>query len=334
MELATSDKVAERTTVPAEWDRQAALWVGWPSHPDLWPGHLEPARKEIARMVHAVAEGQAVKLVAMGREACESAKKLLGSDVKLYDLPFGDIWFRDTGPVFTKCGYALRFRNNGWGGKYIFPHDDTIGDAIAREAGFDIICHDYILEGGALEHNGDGVVLTTRQCILNSNRNGWDRHQAQEVLMRDFSAKRIVWLDEGLQNDHTDGHIDNLARFAGTNTVVCQTAFGADDPNRQLFDRSEQALRAAGFVVHTVPSPGLVRDKEGTIAPASHMNFVIANQVVVVPTYNTKSADEAIGRLADLFPGRRVVGAPSMALLSGGGSFHCISQQEPVRSAL
>ena len=334
MILPASNEVTEEITVPAEWDAQAALWVGWPSHPDLWPGQLEPARKEIARMVHAVADGQPVKLVAMGRKACNSAKNLLGSDVELYDLPFGDIWFRDTGPIFTKCGRALRFRNNGWGGKYIFPHDDTIGNAIANEAGFEIVYHDYVLEGGALEHNGQGIVLTTQQCVLNANRNGWDKDQAQKILMRDFSAERIVWLTEGLQNDHTDGHIDNLARFAGSGVIVCQADWGNDDPNKALFEQAEQDLRAAGFIVHTIPSPGLVCDEGGNGVPASHMNFVIANEVVVVPTYDTRSADEAIGRLADLFPGRRVIGAPSTALLSGGGSFHCITQQEPVRSRL
>lgn len=328
------DKVTKRTTVSAEWDMQAARWVGWPSHPDLWLRQLESARKEIASMIHAVAEGQVVKLAAMGREACESAKKLLGSDVELYDLPFGDIWFRDTGPIFMKCGTALRFRNNGWGGKYIFPHDDTIGSAIASKAGFDTIFHDYVLEGGALDHNGQGTILTTRQCILNSNRNGWDEYEAQNILMKDFSAERIVWLNEGLQNDHTDGHVDNLARFAGSNVVVCQTAFGDDDPNKQLFERSEQTLRAEGFIVYTIPSPGNVRDELGTIIPASHMNFVIANKVVVVPTYNNRSAAEAIDRLADLFSGRRVIGLPSIALLSGGGSFHCITQQEPARTDL
>lgn len=332
MALSDSNKAKQKITVPAEWDMQAALWVGWPSHPDLWPGHLEPARKEIARMVHAVADGQSVKLVAMGRKAIESAKNLLGSDVELYDLPFGDIWFRDVGPIFTKCGIALRFRNNGWGGKYIFPHDDTIGDAIAREAGFDSMYHDYVLEGGALDHNGQGTVLSTQQCVLNSNRNGWDKDQAEKILMRDFSAKKIVWLNEGLRGDHTDGHVDNLARFTGADVVVCQTAFGNYDPNKASFIRTEHDLRNAGFTVHTIPSPGLVRDQEGNIVPASHMNFIIANETVVVPVYNTKSADEAVERLAELFPGRRVIGAPSTALLSGGGSFHCITQQEPAKN--
>ena len=334
MILPNSNEVTREIIVPAEWDMQAALWIGWPSHPDLWPGQIEPARREIARMVHAVADGQSVKLIAMGRKACSSAKNLLGSNVELYDLPFGDIWFRDTGPIFTKCGKALRFRNNGWGGKYIFPHDDTIGDAIAREAGFESIYHDYILEGGALEHNGQGIVLTTQQCVLNANRNGWEKDQAQKILMRDFSTERIVWLPEGLQSDHTDGHIDNLARFAGADVIVCQAALDDDDPNKALFEQTARDLRAAGFTVHTIPSPGLVYDAEGNRAPASHMNFIIANEVVVVPTYDTRSADEAVGRLADLFPGRKVIGAPSMALLSGGGSFHCITQQEPVRSEL
>lgn len=318
--------------VPAEWSPQSALWVGWPSHPDLWQENLEPARGEIAAMINAVAEHQAVKVLAMGAAASGAAKNLVDSSVEINDAPFGDIWLRDTGPIFTADGRALRFLNNGWGGKYILPHDDTIGDEIAQAAGAKIEAHPFILEGGAIEQNGAGTILTTRQCVLNPNRNkGWDEQTATEALKKAFGARRICWLDDGLMNDHTDGHIDNIARFVSENHVVCPAPFGDDDPNTTLYKTMAAALNDMGFEVTQIPSPGKITDADDEIIPASHMNFIITNDVVVVPTYGAGSTDEAVSMIADLFPGRKTIGLPSTAILSGGGSFHCITQQEPQR---
>lgn len=315
--------------IPAEWAKQKCLWTAWPSHPHLWAGDLlERAREEVANMVNAIAAHQDFYVVAFGDEAVLSAQSHLAGRVKIIPAAFGDIWLRDTGPIFTADGKALRFQTNGWGEKFIYPHDDEIGDTMAEFAGAPIVRHDFILEGGAIEHNGQGVIMTTRQCVLNSNRNSWTEAEAEAAFKLAFNCHTVIWLDDGLDKDHTDGHIDNLARFIGENTVLCQKAFGEDDPNAALYEKTAADLRAQGVDVVQIPSPGLVHDDNGEMMPASHMNFIISNKVIVVPTYGTASADEAVAAIAHLFPKHSVIGSPSNAILTGGGSFHCITQQE------
>jgi agmatine deiminase len=175
--------------------------------------------------------------------------------------------------------------------------------------------------------------------LLNANRNGWSESQAEDALCNAFGVEKIIWCDAGLKNDHTDGHIDNVARFIAPGRVVCQSPYGADDPNRETLDEVarvlEHATDARGRKLHItrIPSPGLVVDDMGEAAPASHLNFVIANGVVVVPVYGTPGSDMAVEALQALFPTRKVVGLSSRGLLgngdAGGGSFHCITREEP-----
>ena len=248
----------------------------------------------------------------------------------------------ETGPIFarTEIGpVALRFRTNGWGGKFDLPDDATVGDDIARLAGTPVRSFDFVLEGGAVEHDGEGTILATRETLLNDNRTGWTETKAEAALREAFGASKIVWLDQGLLNDHTDGHIDAIARFIGPGRVVCQTPAGRDDPNaitlNAIARRLEAATDASGrkLEVIRIPSPGLVVDDLGEAAPASHVNFVIANGAVAVPVYGTPSADRAVEALQVVFPDRKVLGLPSRALLgsglAGGGSFHCITREEP-----
>jgi agmatine deiminase len=234
----------------------------------------------------------------------------------------------------------LRFRTNGWGGKYLLDGDETVGDDIARASGAPMRRFDFVLEGGAVEHDGDGTVLTTRETLLNANRNGWSEREAEEALRHAFGARKIIWLDRGLANDHTDGHIDNLARFVGPGRVVCQAAAGPDDPNADIYEEIAETLgrttdaRERKLEVIRVPSPGRVPGASGESVPASHMNFVIANGIVVVPVYDTPSAEPARAALQAAFPDRAVIGLPSRGLLgtgdAGGGSFHCITLNEPL----
>lgn len=325
------------TTIPAEWRLHKAIWTGWPSAADLWGEDLEPARAEVAAMVRALADGgkgDKVRVMAHGREAEATAKLAIGQNAEIVPGAFGDIWFRDTGPIFDTDGVAHGFQFNGWGGKYQLPHDDEVGARIALNAKAEYKRHDFILEGGAIEMDGEGTLLTTRQCLLNPNRNAhWTQEGAEIALKRALGVTKVLWLDEGLMNDHTDGHIDNLARFIAPGRVVCQSA-ERDDPNFDVLEEIALSLAAMTDAhgrkldVVRIPSPGAVTDEDDEIVPASHMNFVIGNTTVVVPIYSG-TGDDAVNALAELFPGRKVIGLSANAILTGGGAFHCITQQEP-----
>ena len=326
--------------IPAEWSPHRALWLGFPSHAELWEDNLEPARREVADLALALAGPgrEQVKLMACGDAAVMAAREHVdGVDrIEIVPADFGDVWLRDTGPIFTAPARAAGFTFNGWGGKYDLPHDDTLAERLAAAAHATLIRHDFVLEGGAVDHDGAGTVLTTRQCLLNPNRNrGWREGHAESGLAEALGARKVLWLDQGLMNDHTDGHIDNLARFVAPGVVVCPMAFGADDPNAAIYDTVAKTLAgmtdAAGARLRVIrmPSPGRLTDAEHHVTPASHMNFLIANGAVVMPTYEDFASGFALEVLKDVFPDREVIGLPSRALLSGGGSFHCISQQEP-----
>jgi len=329
--------------VPAEWSPHRAIWLGFPSHADLWAEDLEPAQAEVAALARALAGPgrEQVRMIVHGEAGLTAAHSLLGDveGVEIVPGRFGDIWFRDTGPIFVKDANADRavgFRFNGWGGKYVLPHDDEVAGQIAQGADVSPEAHDFILEGGAVAHDGFGTVLTTRQCLLNANRNpGWTETQAEAALARALGAKKVLWLGDGLENDHTDGHVDNLARFVAPGVVACPIAFGTDDPNGEVYNEVARALagmtdaRGERLKVMRIPSPGRIEDEDGEVIPASHMNFLIANGAVIMPTYENEASEFALQALGELFPDRRVIGLPSVAILTGGGSFHCISQQEP-----
>jgi agmatine deiminase len=329
-------------SVPPEWAPQKAIWTAWPASAEEWNGDLASPRRDVAALVRALGRSNRVRLLVAGAEAEASACAALDGAAELVPARYGDIWLRDTGPIFARTpdgAVALRFKTNGWGGKFDLPDDAIVGDEIARLAGTPVRKFDFVLEGGAVEHDGEGTLLATRETLLNANRNGWSEAEAEAALRQAFGARKIVWLERGLRNDHTDGHIDVLARFVGPARIVCQAPFGADDPNADILDEIARTLGVATdasgrrFEIVPIPSPGLIVNELGEAAPASHMNFVIANGIVVVPVYGTPSAPRAVAALRAVFPDREVVGLPSLGLLgsgsAGGGSFHCITREEP-----
>lgn len=326
-------------TVPAEWAPHSAIWLGFPSDGSLWLDDLEPARAEVAALAKALAGPgrERVRLLVSGAEAETAAQAALANtpDVDIMPGRFGDIWLRDTGPIFFR-DRAVGFRFNGWGGKYVLDGDETVAAQLARHARKPLKTWDCILEGGALDHDGAGTVVTTRQCLLNPNRNaGWTAEAAEQLLASALGARAVLWLGDGLANDHTDGHVDNLARFVAPGVVACPIAHGPGDVNAAAYDAAAQALGGMSdadgrpLQVVRIPSPGLIEDEDGRAVPASHMNFIIANGAVIMPDYGTPSASLALERLRPLFPGREMIRLPSSAILTGGGSFHCITQQEP-----
>jgi agmatine deiminase len=328
---------------PAEWARHRAIWLGFPSHRDLWQDDLPAAQAEAAALARALAGpgGERVRVFVADAAAVETARLLTNGEpgVEVVRGFFGDVWLRDTGPIFLKNKgetVAAGFAFNGWGGKYVLPDDETVAEQLAAAAGAPLTRHPFVLEGGAVETDGFGTLLTTRQCVLNPNRNpDWDAAKAEMALGLALGLKTVLWLGDGLANDHTDGHVDNLARFVAPGVVACPIAFGPDDPNAAVYDDTARLLagfkdaRGVSLQVMRIPSPGRIENGEGEVVPASHMNFIVANEAVIAPVYEDRASAFALDALREAFPEREVIGLSSRALLTGGGSFHCITQQEP-----
>jgi len=316
--------------MPPEWAPQDWLWIGFPHDAGEWPGFLARAQEQIAAFANAVAEsGQEVRLLVRDAENEARASALCTGAVRLERQFYGDIWLRDTGPLVRRDGRALRCRFNGWGGKYSMQGDQTIGAQLAHDAGLEVIEGDWILEGGAIDGDGTGRALTTEQCLLNPNRNpALSRAEIEIRLARDLGLVQIVWLGDGLVNDHTDGHVDNLARFVAPGEVALPVATGSSDPNAGIYADAKGRLLEAGLKVHAIPSPGRI-EREGRIEPASYANFAITTQLVVVPTFGSPHDADGVAAIAALFPDRATIGLPGDAVLAGGGGFHCASQQMP-----
>ena len=325
------------TFMPPEWQAQRWLWVGFPHLVEEWPGFLGRAQEQIARFASAVADsGQDVRLIVRDEETRARAAALCSSAVKLEMRRYGDIWLRDTGPLVVERGgvqIGQRFGFNGWGGKYLMDGDQEIGAELAASAGLAAQTADWVLEGGALDCDGTGLVATTEQCLLGPNRNPQlSRDDIEARLERDLGFTRVLWLGKGLVGDHTDGHVDNLARFVAPGVLALPRATGGDDPNAAIYADAKARAEAFGIAVREVPSPGRV-ETDGRIEPASYMNFAITTKLVVVPIFGTRHDDDGVAAISEMFPDRDVVGIMADAVLAGGGSFHCASQQMPERLA-
>ncbi len=334
---------------PAEWEEHRAVWVAWPSHAELWEGALEPVRTAWIEMARAVVDidpatglprGERLEVLAPDeRNEATARSRLAGIPARFHRIPFGDVWLRDIAPLFVKGEEgvaAVSFAFNGWGGKYVLPGDELVSARVALAARMRAFTVPWVLEGGAVEVDGAGTCLTTRQCLLNPNRNpGMTADDVEAGLREALGVEKVLWLNEGLRNDHTDGHVDTLARFVAEGVVVSMHPDGPADPNRQALEEVEKDLRSfrdakgRGLDVVTIPSPGFVPGADGAPMPASYVNFFIGNRSVVVPVYGAPADDAALEALLPLFPGRRIVGVPARELLGGGGAWHCITQQEP-----
>lgn len=338
---------------PAEWEPHAAVWLAWPTHADLWREALPEVQRVFVELVRAIVDvdpsagvprGESVELLVPGAKSeAPALAALRGLPCHVHRIPYGDIWLRDTAPIFVRAEdgsvTAASFKFNGWGGKYVLPHDDRVSARVGTDSGHPVWRFPFVLEGGSVEVDGEGTCLTTRQCLLNANRNpSMDAAALEKALREAVGAEKTLWLEDGLLNDHTDGHVDTIARFVAPGVVVCMEAREADDPNRAVLERIAADLAsfrdAAGRALEVVrvPSPGRVVDVAGSVMPASYVNFYVGNRCVVVPVYGSPHDDEAVEAIAHLFPGRRTLGLPAKKLLEGGGAFHCISQQVPVET--
>lgn len=337
--------------MPAEWHPQQAVWTAWPWDEELWTEDLLAAQEEFVAFVTSLSEAskrqalplQIEVLVPDARQASLVAERLQAADVHLRSTPYGDIWLRDTGPTFLldsegRCG-TVRFAFNGWGGRYLFDEDKSLGLRIEEFAAVpraSRVVSSLVAEGGAFESDGLGTLITTRQCLLNANRNpGLCEDAVAAKLETALGCDNVVWLNEGLRNDHTDGHVDTLARFVSPGRVACHVPLDGSDPNAAVMREIRASLVAARdsqgrrFEIIDIPSPGAVLARDGALLPASHLNFVMANGVLIVPVYGSDRDDAVLRAYSEACPSFKVLGLEARAILTGGGTFHCMTQQQP-----
>ncbi|WP_030540483.1 agmatine deiminase family protein [Sphingobium sp. DC-2] len=321
--------------MPAEWAPHEWTWIGFPAKPEEWPGAFDEARRQIAdfaNALHADGKGEEVRLVVADEADAQAARALTAPGVSIVVQKLGDVWLRDTAPIAVMRGREralVDFGFNGWGGKYQMAGDEDIGARLAAMTGLPTSTQQWVFEGGAVDTDGTGLFVTTEQCLLNPNRNpDLDRGKIETLLAGSLGLSDMLWLGEGLMNDHTDGHVDNLARFVAPGVLALPESAGDDDPNAAIYADARARAQAFGVEVAPIPSPGRVV-VDGEAVPASYMNFYIGNAAVIVPLYGCANDQAALDALRPFFPGRDIVGLPSNAILSGGGSFHCTSQQMP-----
>lgn len=329
---------------PAEWEPHVATWVSWPHNRDSWPGKFEPVPAIWAELVSTLAEFEPVHVLAGGEVVMAQAQEMVGSlpNVTLHDIKTNDAWTRDHGPMFLQApaGAApalIDWEYNAWGGKYPpFDDDNRVAGLLAEKLGYRRFSPGIVLEGGAVDGNGRGTILTTEECLLNPNRNpGLSREQIEQYLADYCGAKKVLWLGRGIAGDDTDGHIDQLARFVGPSRVVAPLEADQTDDNyeplRENFERLKQMTDQDGNPLEVIPLP-MPRPIyfDGQRLPAGYANFYIANGVVVVPVYDDPADDEALATLAHCFPDRQIHPLYSVDLILGLGAIHCVTQQQVV----
>ena len=323
--------------MPAEWHPHAATWLSWP-RPDgiSFPDRYEEVLPTIGEMVRALAPHERVEINVRNDEVESIARKTIGdlTNVRFHRFPSFEPWCRDHGPIFVKRNGELAvvdWAYNAWGGKYPpFDDDDAIPQRVAEKLGLPVFSPGIVMEGGSLEVNGEGLLLTTEACLLNPNRNPKLNRQQVEKFLKDFlGVTTVLWLGDGIVGDDTDGHVDDLTRFVDPATVVTVVEEDPEDENYRPLQENLKRLRAMPLRVVELPMPGVV-EYDGQRLPASYANFYIANNIVLLPTYRHEQNDRRAQEiLQQLFPDRRVLPIDSTQLIWGLGSFHCLTQQQP-----
>lgn len=335
--------------MPAEWEPHAATWLTWPHNRESWPGKFEPIPAVWGAMVAALAPGERVEIVvcdeAMEADAAEILRRagVDRSRVGFHRMPSNDAWMRDHGPTFLvreadgrRELAGVDWIYNAWGGKYPpFDDDARIASSVCGIAGARRFAPGIVLEGGAIEVNGRGTVLTTESCLLNPNRNPHLSRAEIEVVLRDYlGVEQVLWLGDGIVGDDTDGHVDDITRFVSEATLVTAVEDDPSDENHAPLRDNVERLRAMRnprgkpFEVVELPMPPPI-EFEGQRLPASYANFYIGNEVVLLPTFDHPNDERARETLQRLFASREVKGIAATDLVLGLGAFHCVTQQQP-----
>jgi agmatine deiminase len=344
--------------MPAEWEPHLATYLVWPHNRDTWPGKFDLIPPVYARMAAAVAKFEPIRVLVRDKAEMETARAAIGAalgdlapiaHVEMLSIATNDSWIRDHGPIFvnriaptdTPQQIALDFGFNSWGEKYgACDLDDASPRRLAEHYGFSVVEPGIVLEGGSIDVNGTGSLLTTESCLLNRNRNPHlSRAEVEDYLRVYLGVTNVLWLGDGIAGDDTDGHIDDLARFVTRDTIVTVVEEDPRDANYgPLADnlarlRAMRDERGGRFTIETLPMPPAVV-YDGIRLPASYANFYLVNGAVIMPTFGCPGDEIARTTLERLFPGRRIVGVESTDLVWGLGSIHCLTQQHPRPSRL
>ena len=332
---------------PAEWEPHEATWLTWPHNDDSFPGKLQSIYPSYLRFIDEIAKSEKVRINVplsfkeqLIRQLNEA--QIDRQQVEIFERESNDVWCRDHGPAFVVKNDPERHKAvvdwefNAWGGKYPHDADNLIAGAIASDFGLPVYRPGIVMEGGSVEFNGQGTLLTTKACLLNPNRNPeLNQRQIEQYLHDYYGVHQVLWLGDGIEGDDTDGHVDDITRFVNPHTIVTAIETNKNDVNYEPFQENLRALRNMHLLngrqpdIVELPMPEPVIHN-GQRLPASYANFYITNKSVIVPTFRCPQDDRAIQILSACFPNRRIVGIDSTDIVWGFGSFHCLSQQEPL----
>ncbi len=341
--ISTGLPFEEGFSMPAEWAAHAATWMSWPFDEEMWHGHLTEVRAEYADFVKTIARFEPVHLLLRDAEARATAESALAAvkNVNFHAIALDDVWMRDNGPIFIRDQKgsirATNWEFNSWGQKYEWDFDNLVPPLVSQYLKMSRYDIPIVMEGGSLEINGHGVCLTTEQCLLTPTRNPKLGKPELEKVLRDYlGLTQVIWLHLGLEGDHTDGHVDTITRFSDENTILTSMTEDAGDINfgrmKHNFDILKAARNAKGeaFKVIALPLPkDRMHLKDGTRLPATYANFYICNGAVIVPQYGDAHDKVALELIRTAFPKHEVIGLASRFIITGGGSFHCLTQQQP-----
>lgn len=336
--------------MPAEWEPHSATWLTWPHNLETWPGQdMAKIEAVYIQIIKTLAKGEMVYLLVNRESDILKLNKLIknsplnNQNITIFSIPTNDAWIRDYGPNFlvretpsSKREISANiWKFDSWGGKYEWDLDDRVGGIIMDQLGMTRFEPGIVLEGGAIEVNGQGICITTEQCLLNPNRNGGlEKAEMESYLKRYLGVREIIWCQGNMEGDDTDGHTDNLVRFVNPDTVLCAWEDDTSDPNHASLQENLKILEsfrdASGKPLNVVklPMPGRVMGEEGRL-PASYANFYIGNRVVLLPTYNHRNDAIAESILKRFFPDREIVRIPCETFVWGLGAIHCVTQQQP-----
>ena len=332
---------------PAEWEPHEATWLTFPHSEDSFPGKLEAVYVAYMRFVAEIASCEKVRINVPSRYV-ERLFKMLDDylidvgQIEIFERESNDVWCRDHGPAFVIKDAAVQqkavvdWEFNAWGGKYPYEADNLIAGAIAKDLGLPVYHPGIVMEGGAVELNGAGTVITTKACLLNKNRNPHlNRNEIETYLRNYYSAPQVIWLDDGIEGDDTDGHVDDVTRFANAETIITAVEPNKNDANHEPLKKNLLTLKKIRLLngrqpdIVDLPMPAPVAHN-GQRLPASYANFYITNNAVIAPTFRCKQDDTALQILSSCFPNRKIKAIDSTDIIWGFGSFHCLSQQEPL----